>query len=285
MLPAIGFLRPTRRSWTPPPGRGRSPERLGPALCLVLCALGMVCPAAAEKTALVVVPVPGDTLHYRIELQQEVSFQGMNVTISETGNVHIVALESRQDTLQFSVRFSGFEGSIKRGEELMERKPRLDGVSLRALVSRRGEVLRVEPQKSMPAGEVEELQNQVDNLFPYLADHPVEPGDTWTQTRLIPNKEDKSAPPAIDGSTEFTLDEVLKKDGKPVAKILGKGSAKLNMPTPQGMVVGEVKGESELLLAIENGRILEYKSNGDFAGSLGTIEGSRGEYFLLKLQR
>lgn len=242
-------------------------------------------PGAAEKLQLVVKTTPGDTLLYRMQTQQDLTFQGMTIAVTEAGNVQLVAQESRHDTLQFAVRFSGFEGSIKRGDELMERKPQYDGVALRAGVSRRGEVLDVALQTAMPAEARDGLKNLLENFFAYLAATPVEPGDTWTQVQQIPNKEDASAAPQVDGTTEYTLDEVTKKDGKKVAKILGKGRAKVNMQSSMGPVTGDVHGESAALVSVEDGLLLELKSSSDFAGTMGANKGSRGESFELKRTR
>ena len=269
--PALGSLR-----------RGRASQRSG-AATLLLLAFGA--PTSAEKLQLAIQTTPGDTLVYRMQTQQELNLQGMTISVTEAGNVQLVAQESRQDSLQFAVRFSGFEGSVKRGDELMERKPQYEGITLRAAVSRRGEVLDVVPQTALPSEARDGLKSLLENFFAYVVEKPVEPGDTWTQTQQIPNKEDASAGPQVDTTTEYTLDEVTKKDGKKVAKILGKGRGKVNLQSSMGAVTGDVHGESTTWVGIDDGLILEMKSSSDFAGSLGTNKGSRAESLELKRVR
>ncbi|HZM16181.1 MAG TPA: hypothetical protein VFE28_09280 [Candidatus Krumholzibacteria bacterium] len=254
------------------------------AVAALVTALVTAAPAAAEKVSLALSPSPGDSLRYRVQVQQELSFQGMTVTATEAGSVHIASQASKHDTLQFLVHFSGFESSVKQGDQLTSRKSELEGLSLRAMISRHGQVLEVRPQTSVSAEMKEELQPLVENLFANLADHPVEPGDTWTHEEKVLNKEDAKAEPRIDGKTEFTLDEVTKKKDKKVAKILGKGTAKVHLQTGMGEVIGDAKGDSEVLVAVDNGYIVHRKSTSEFKGTMGTMEGSRVEYFELELQ-
>jgi len=79
-------------------------------LALALTAATTPAPASAKKVALRLGIPAGETLHYRMDLEQEVNIQGMVITVTEGGNVDIVALESPSDTLQFSVLFRDFQG-------------------------------------------------------------------------------------------------------------------------------------------------------------------------------
>jgi hypothetical protein len=255
------------------------------ALLLLLGALGAPAPARAKKMTLRLAIPAGEILQYRMDLEQEVNIQGMVITVTEGGSVEIAALESPSDTLRFNVRFDDFEGSLKRGDDLTERTPELNGVSLRCDVLPHGEVVRVQPLKAVRPSVLQQLKQLVDNFFPYLAREPVEPGDTWTEVRREPNPEDPSGPPGIDGSSEHTLDEWTKKDGIEVAKILTRGKAKINLSTEAGPIAGESKGESEALVALEDGRIVRLEARGSFSGTLGVMEGSRGETFRLSLVR
>ncbi len=226
---------------------------------------------------MLVTPAPGDTLIYKMQVQQELSFQGMTLTATESGKVHIMVEESRNDTLQFSIRFSDFEGSVKNGDDLMDRTPQLQGVAVRAAMSRRGEFFEVKPQTSVPASLQDELQFLLEEFFPYLPDQAIEPGDSWTRIQKVQNKKNASNELRIDGETEYTLDELSKKNEKVTAKILGKGGAKVNIESPAGLIVGDVKGESEALVLVESGCILELKSSSAFTGTIGTMRGSRVE--------
>ena len=267
--------------------QGLSPPRVVAALSALATLVGVLfaaAPAAAEKVSLSLSPAPGDTLQYRLQLQQEISFQGMTMTGTETGKVHITPQPAQHDTLQFLIRCSGFESSVKEGDELRQIKSQLDGLSLRAMVSRHGDVFDVQPQSTISPELRQGLQPLVENFFANLADHPVEPGDTWTHEEKLLNKEDAKAEPQIDGKTEYTLDEVTKKKDKKVAKILGKGTAKIHMQTGGGEVVGEAKGDSEALVDLEHGIIVHLKATSEFKGSMGTMAGSRVEYFELELQ-
>jgi len=255
------------------------------ALLFLLGAVNAPAPAKAEKRALRLAIPAGETLRYHMDLEQEVNIQGMVITVTEGGNVEISALESPSDTLQFNVRFSDFEGSLKRGDELMERTPELNGVALRCALLPHGEIVDVQPLKAVRPSVLQQLRQLVDNLFPYLAQEPVEPGDTWTQVRQEPNPDDPKGPPSIDGKSEYTLDDFTKKDGVEAAKIFTKGKAKINLSTEAGPIVGESKGESEAFVALQDGRILQLEARGSFSGTLGVMEGSRAETFRLTLLR
>lgn len=254
-------------------------------LALSLALLAGATPAMAKKVDLRLSIAAGDTLRYHMDLEQEVNFQGMLITVTESGNVEVASLETPSDTLRFSVRFSDFEGSIKRGSELMERTPELNGVVLRCSILPHGKVVDVQPLKSVRPSVLDQMKQLVDNFFPYLDEQPVEPGDTWTQVRHEPNADDPSGPPSIDGTSEYTLDDFTKKDGIEAAKILSKGKAKVHLSTEAGDIIGETKGESEAIVALQDGRILQLQARGSFSGTLGAMEGSRGEIFRLKLLR
>ncbi|HZL85614.1 MAG TPA: hypothetical protein VFD07_09585 [Candidatus Krumholzibacteria bacterium] len=235
-------------------------------------------PATAEKLTIVMAPSPGDTLIYKMQVQQEMSFQGMAITATEGGKVHIVVQKSHEDTLQLSIRFSDFEGSVKNGNDLMERKPQLQGVALLARMSPRGDVLEVKPQTPVPPNLQEELPRLLEEFFPFFADQAIEPGDSWTHIQKVPNKDSANDELRIDGKTEYTLDELSKKDDRKTAKILGVETAKVNFETPAGTVVGDVKGKSEVLVLVDSGWVLERKSTSEFTGMIGTTKGSRVEY-------
>jgi hypothetical protein len=253
-------------------------------LALSLAATSAPAPVRAKKVALRLGIPAGETLCYRMDLEQEVNFQGMVITVTEGGTVEITSLESPSDTLRFSVLFKDFEGSIKRGEELTERTPELNGVVLRCDLLPHGEVVGVQPQKAVRTSVLQQIEQRLDNLFPYLAQEPVEPGDTWTHVRREPNLEDPDGPPAIDATSEYTLDEFTKKGGVEAAKILTKEKAKIHLSTEGGPVAGESKGESEAYVALQDGRILQLEARSSFSGTLGVMEGSRGETFRLKWQ-
>ena len=238
----------------------------------------LVTPATAEKLTIVMAPAPGDTLIYKMQVQQEMSFQGMTITGTEGGKVHIVVQESHEDTLQLSIHFSDFEGSVKNGNDLVERKPQLQGVALLARMSPRGDVLEVKPQTPVAPNLKEELPRILEEFFPFFADQAIEPGDSWTRIQKVPNKDSANDELRIDGKTEYTLDELSKKNDRKTAKILGVESAKVNFETPAGVVVGDVKGKSEALVLVDSGWVLERKSTSEFTGTVGATKGSRVEY-------
>jgi hypothetical protein len=68
-----------------------------------------------------------------------------------------------------------------------------------------------------------------------------------------------------------------------VAKILGKGSAKVNLPNPQGTFDGEAESESEALLAVQGGHFLEIKASAEFKGKIADNDIGWVQYLQLKL--
>jgi len=272
----IATLRPRRCRVATAPGDVRRPRAGRTSFAWI--GLVLVNPATAEKVTMSLAPAPGDALIYKMQVQQELNFQGTILTATEGGKVHIVVEESRNDTLQFSIRFIDFEGSVKHGDDLMEQKPQLQGVAVRAAVSRRGDVLEVKPLVSLPANLQDGLQLILEEFFPYCSDQAMEPGESWTRIQKLQNKKNASDELRIDGKTEYTLDEVSKKNDKRTAKILGKETAKVNFESPAGLIVGDVKGESEALVLVDTGCILELKSSSEFTGTIGTTRGSRVEY-------
>ena len=237
-----------------------------PIAAATLMILGLAAPSGAEKATLVF-SAPVDTLHYTLEMGREANLGGITVSTMEKGKVHITPLEKGDDKTRVAIHFADFEASMKRGEELVEQKSQLNGVTVEAQVSRRGEVLAVTPRGAAPPGGIEQIQTLADHFFPYFPDTPVESGATWVRKRLVPNTADPTAKPRLDGSTEFTLDELKKKEGVQVASILAKSTAKANLPMPQGDFEGKVTGEAKLLVAVQGGHLLESKSSAEFVGT------------------
>lgn len=252
-------------------------------VAVALLMLGCVGVAHAEKTALVFSATPGDTLHYNVEMSREGSMGGVTFMLMQKGRVHIAGIEKSGDKTRVSLRFSDFEASLKRGDELTPQKPELNGVTVEALVSPRGEVTEIKPKGAVPPTGVEQIQNLADNIIPYLPEAPVDAGATWVRKRLVPNKEDPGGKPQVDGSTEFTLDETKKKDGVQVASIVGKSTAKVGLPMPMGVFDGKANGDSQLLVAVQGGHILESKASSDYSGSVGGNDLGWSQTFQVKL--
>jgi hypothetical protein len=267
-------------------GCGRTPG-LGrgglPVVAAVLLVLGCVRAAEAEKTALVFSATPGDTLHYDVQMSREGSMGGVTFTLMQKGRVHVAAIEKGADKTRLSVRFSGFEASLKRGDELIPQKSDLNGVTVEAVVSPRGEVTDIKPKGAVPPGSVEQVQNLADNIIPYLPEAPVDAGATWVRKRVVPNKADPAGKPQIDGSTEFTLDGTKKKDGVQVASILGKTTAKVGLQMPMGLFDGKATGDSQLLVTVQGGHILECKASSDYSGKVGENDLGWSQTFSVKL--
>jgi hypothetical protein len=258
---------------------------VGTTLATLLCGL-LVAAAVAEKAHFTVVGKPGEVLQYRMEQQQEINIQGMTITVNMSGDIAITALEQGEDeNPRFLVRFENFEASLIRGGDMSEQDPRLNGVALKVTLSPRGEVLDVAPQTNLSGDRKDELENLVENFFAYLPEGEASPGDTWTRKRYQESRDESSDAPAVDGSTEFTLEEFEKKDGKRVAKIFSKGSALVNLPTPGGTLSGSTEGEAELLVALDGGHLVYSKASSEFSGTLGASDVTRAEYLEVKLKK
>ena len=256
-----------------------------PWAAALLLVLGLARPASAEKTALVFAAPPGDTLHYDVQMSREGIMGDISYTLMQKGRVHIAAVAKGGDKSRVSLRFTNWEASVKQGDHLTPQKSELNGVTVDAVVSPRGEVSEITPRGSVPPATVEMVQNLADNVIPYLPEAAVDPGATWVRKRLIPNTEDPSGKPRIDGSTEFTLDETKKKDGVQVADILGKTTAKVGQRTPMGVFDGKATGESRLLVAVQGGYILECKASADYSGSVGGQDMGWSQTFQMKQVR
>ena len=254
-----------------------------PVAAAVLLVLGCVGAAEAEKTALVFSATPGDTLHYDVQMSREGSMGGVNFTVMQKGRVHIAGIEKGTDKTRVSLRFSDFEASLKRGDDLQQQKSDLNGVTVEAVVSPRGEVTDIKPKGTVPPSGIDQIQDLANNVIPYLPEAPVDAGATWVRKRVVPNKADPAGKPQIDGSTEFTLDETKKKDGVQVASIVGKSTAKVGLQMPMGVFDGKATGDSQMLVTVQGGHILECKASSNYSGKVGENDLGWTQTFSVKL--
>jgi hypothetical protein len=252
----------------------------------ILCALTLAAPAWAKKATLAVSASAGETLSYRLEIQQEMNFGGVAITVNQVGNISVEAIEkSEKSEPRFAIRFSDFEGSVMRGGDLVEQEPPVNGVMVHATMSPRGELVDFAPQTSLSTERKELVKGLVENLFAYFPEKEIEPGDNWIQERLEESEDPNADKPLVEGSMEFTLDDWDKKDGVEAARIFGKGKADLAMPTPAGLFEGEAEGEWEGVVAVASGHVIECKHTVEISGRVGDNEISRAEYYELKLKK
>ncbi|MFQ5600687.1 MAG: hypothetical protein ACE5G2_09035 [Candidatus Krumholzibacteriia bacterium] len=243
--------------------------------------------AEAKKVQLTFTPPPKEVLRYKVEFQQETHAGGMEFTFNMTGEAELSFLEKTEDgNSKLAIKLSSIEASMMQMGNLVEQDPGLEGTSVHVTASPRGDVLEVEPQQVLSDAQVELLETLVENFFAYLPEEAVETEDTWVQKRFEESDSDDTDLPALDGSLEYMLDDIEKKDGVQVAKIVGEGSLKINEMTPQGLFAGEAKVESESLTSIASGCVLRKKSSMEVSGKVGgTFDVDQAHFFEVKLQK
>lgn len=258
-------------------------EQLGTLVALT-CAfvLTAVDSASAGKKSLRLSGASGTTQHYRLEAQNETHFSGITITENTGGDVQVDALDAAADgNPRFAVSFANFESSVMQGGNLVEQDPQLNGVTVHVTFSPRGELLDMAPQSNMPQARREVVENLVDAFFAFLPEEDVERDDTWVHKRLEEGDSDDEKP-AVDGETEYTLEEFEKKDGAECAKLYVEGKAQVNRQTPAGMFSGEAKTEGEVFVVVDGGHVLHCKLTTEINGNVGTQEISRVQYLEIK---
>jgi len=244
-------------------------------------AFGGAIALAKEKAVKLGLALPaGKVLHYKVEMQQESDFRGMTMALNQTSAVEMSRADSTKDgKARIALKFSKIEISMMRGDEIVPYEPELnlEGQTLLAVLSARGEIVDAEP-RGILSGWGEEakrsLMQVAQNLCVYSPGKPVEPGATWTLDLLQPAPAPGKGEPALKGTVEYTLEEIGKQDGVPAATILGKRQAQIRAETPRGSMSGESTGNLEMRVAVDGGWVLESKLSGQVTG---TIRSTTGE--------
>jgi hypothetical protein len=225
-------------------------------------------PAGAEKPLeLVLNPAAGKALHYSLDNQTEVNYQGRTMSTTSSGTLTLTrGADAANKNLVFDIVIEKIEMSRRQGNDLQSQDLGLDGAKLKAEVTSRGKVVKVEPVTTLSQQQATMAENLVDVLFVDLPDKPVKSGDTWT---VDLSERDGSAT----GSGEFTLDEVGKKDGRPTAMISGP----VRIEVAEQKITG--KGSFEATVAVQGGYAITAKGSIDLKGDGPSVQQS----FELKL--
>ena len=237
-------------------------------LCMAALILTILTNTATAKDARLTFAPEGQTLHYSMDIQQEIYVQGIEIVISHTGNVEFEWLEKTDDgAAKISLTFTNVEGTMKQGNNLQEQDLGINGVEVWLVVSSRGKIEEIIPQTHLDETKTRLVEDLVENFIAFLPEDKVGEGDSWKKNRTKegPTPDD---PPEVEGEVEFFLDEFKKSDGRETAKIVGEGKAKINVMTPGGLLTGSAKGDEEYVLAIDGGYIIKAKSFMELKGEL-----------------
>ena len=241
-------------------------------------------PAVAEKLALSLAIAPGDTLRYDADIENDGYMDGLVLTTTEAGNVELIGLGGANDAQRITISFLGFEGSERMDGDLVEVTPAVDGLVVHATVSSRGEVRDAASQRPTSRVSAFMLEEIVAELCPYLPAQVVEPGESWTHRRVRQNAGDPETP-VLQDSTVYVLEKVVKRDGVPAAKIIGRGRGGFQLRRPQQAWSLRAEWDVEILVAVQGGHILEAKRRYEFAGTVSGTKVSGIEHTRLKLRK
>jgi len=230
------------------------PGRL-PALGFAAAALVAAwVPVTAGETPLELrlAPPAGKVLRYQLDNQTDVNYQGVEVTTITSGRLTVArAADAENGNLLFDVVIEKLEASRRQGDNLDTQDLGMDGAKVKAEVTARGAVVKIEPVSTMDEQQQKVADNFVDAVFFPLPDKPVKKGDTWNADLSKPDGSRRS-------SGEFTLDDVTKKEGGMVAKISGPVTTESTTPPLTG------KGTYEATVAVQDGCVLTSKASVDF---------------------
>jgi hypothetical protein len=229
------------------------------AVRVVLAAVAFVAaanlPALAEKPVDLLLAVPmGKTFHYKLDNQTEVNNQGTAMTAISSGSMSMSrATDAPNKNLVFDIIVDKLEMSRRMGDQLSTQDLGLDGAKVKAEVTPRGKVVKVEGVTTLNEQQMRIAENLADVLFVDLPEKPVKTGDSWTADL---SKRDGSST----GSGQFTLDEFKKEAGRQVAKLSGSVTVDAKA---QGMTG---KGTFGASVAVDGGYTLRAKGSLDLTG-------------------
>ena len=244
--------------------RNRSTRILAACALLALISVATSAAAAAQDKKvcqLCFAPPDSAVFHYKIFTQDDQSFHGMSATLNQTSEVELTSVGKTEggDT-QIDIHFKKITSSLVSNNQLMEWEPpvKLEGKTVRAIVSRKGKVVDARALGTIPGlGGASDLLEIVEPWFVRLPDTTFAVGDTWTREILEGAKEGQK--PDREGKAVYTLKKLEKKGGVDVAVIEAKIQATLNRETPVGMLAGTEKTELKASVAIGSGHIVEIK--------------------------
>lgn len=242
----------------------RGPARILVAAALVSFAAGISFAGFAQdkKTCeLCFAPADSAVFHYKIFSQDDQSFRGTGATLNQTAEIDLkMSGRDEAGNTIADITFGKMTSSLVSNNQLMEWEPpaKLEGRTIRAVVSRKGKILDVKALGSIPGiGGSRDLLDLVEPWFVRLPDTTFAVGDTWTR-EILEGVEEGHEPDRA-GQAVYTLKKLEKKGGVEVAVIEAKINAKLNRDTPAGVLVGNEKTDLKASVAIGSGHIVELK--------------------------
>lgn len=209
-------------------------------------------------------------LHYKIFSQMNQNFSGMDVTFNQTAQVDVCkAGMDDEGNNKVEIAFKKITSSLVANNQLSQWEPpiKLEGKKIRAIVSRTGSVIKVEPIGNIPGvGKPDDLMDVVEPGFISFPDSSLGVGGTWTMD--IVEEKEKGREPERLGKAVFQLKKIEKRGNLEVALIEGKITCKLNTDTDGGRLVGEEKSSLKALVAADAGYIVEIKRSSEIKGEV-----------------
>ena len=253
--------------------------RVGAARALVACAFvfgsiqhgsSLALRAEELKSCTLTFSLPeGTMLHYVNFTQMGRNFRGSDLTFNQTSEVEMSTAGTTEDgNGKVDLKFIKVKSSLVANNQLMEWTPpiKLEGASVRVVVSPAAEIVRLEPGHNIPGlKDLKDLRDVVAPWFVKLPDTTVTVGQSWKQEIVEGKKE--GAEPAVKGEAVFTLKKIEKKGDLEIAVIEGKAVLKMNADQPEGVLVADGKVDVKARIAVRGGYIVELKRDLEIRGN------------------
>jgi hypothetical protein len=254
--------------------------RFSPVLAIALAAITLfavqtVVPASARAEGTQAVKLAfglpeGTVLHYKSFNQTAQNYSGTDVTANQTSMVDMsyAGAPDSTGTSPVDLKYLEIKSSLVMAGKLQDWSPpiKLEGATIRAFVSPKGEVERFEPGRNIPGmHSKEDLRDIVDAWFIDLPDTTVTVGSTWK--RHIEQGKREEGPPELAGDIVYTLKKIEKHGDVEVAVIEGKATLKLNKETPAGTLVADGKVDGKAQVAVAGGYLIELKQDLEIRGN------------------
>jgi len=238
--------------------------------CAVQSTPSIALQAEEQKTCtLSFAPPEGTLLHYVNFTQMGRNLGGSDVTFNQTSEVDMSFAGKAEDgNCKVDLKFIKVKSSLVANNQLMDWAPpvKLEGVSVRVVVSPAAEIVSFEPGRNIPGlKDLNDLREVVDPWFVKLPDTTVTVGQSWKQEIVAGKKE--GAEPAIKGEAVFTLKKIEKKGDLEIAIIEGKVNLKMNADQPGGVLVADGKADIKARIAVSGGYVIELKRDLEIRGN------------------
>lgn len=225
-------------------------------------------------------PPAGKVLNYESSSTNQMDFYGMTMTQNESFKVRVEFPDTTTEEGRI-VRFNFVEvrGSIMRGEKFIDWKPpiKLEGKTVRAVVSSNGKVLKILPVGYIPGlKRPSDLKNILDTWFIELPDTTVSKGFKWTANLGEPeSKNGKSQ--GKNGKATYEIKKFEKDKGVEVAVIQGKIEGSIDQDGAGGHMSAEIKGKVKAKVALNGGYVVYNKIEVDVKGKMVRTDPQTGE--------